>query len=183
MTTPSRYGLQCAAMLAGVVVAVLLTAGWAGAAVGARATGNSAVTTTSWAATLVTANGTVLTGQPLKTSYTVLSANYLYASVRNTGTTALSAQTYALTTTGTLGAAALDACVGGTWQTTTNTCTGNVVRITADNTSGPRTAITLTEGSSVGLRITLPPPLVTATVSLSVSTSRADIRPATTIHS
>lgn len=172
-------GRACAALV-GALASALLAAGPASAGLAATAAGPAgAATTGSWAATLVRADGTVLTGRPWSTSYASLVTTYAYGAVRNTGTLALTGQTYSLTWSS-LAAPVVDACVGGNWQSATGACAGTVVRLATNGTTTTRLA--LAPGEAVGLRVTLPATFG-STVTLSASTSRAHVRAATATNS
>ncbi|HEX7307207.1 hypothetical protein [Lentzea sp.] len=169
--TTTTFPARLSAVL-GVVLAACALTGTAHADVDADATVTLQAGTARWAATLVRPDGTVLTGSSWSTSYTSITTNYLYGSVRNTGTLPLAAQTYTLTTSGfPLGAAAATACVNGAWQAATNTCTGTQVTLSGAS------ALTLAVGSSASVRLTLPA-AIGGTVALSVSVARSQARPA-----
>jgi hypothetical protein len=166
---------RCAA-LGGVVLSALLATGVADAATGATAGAGTAAGTTTWSATLVRADGAVLTGQPYTTNYTAV-AHAVYLSARNTGTTALTGQVYSISGSGfALSGVALDACTTGPWQN--GSCAGQVVPVR----SGTTAALPVAPGASVGLRLSLPSG-IGVSVSVSVATSRAHVRAATTTNS
>ncbi|MFD5826334.1 hypothetical protein [Lentzea sp. NPDC060358] len=170
MTTSTRLPVRPGVVL-GVVLAACALTGTAHAVADADAVADTQVVSAKWAATLVRSDGTVLTGSAWGATYSNLNTSYLYGSVRNTGTLPLTAQTYALSTSGlVLGTPAATACVNGTWQQATNTCTGT------QTTLSGATALPIAVGAAVSVRLTLPPTLLSGTVSLSVSVSRSQAR-------
>lgn len=177
MTTRARalrFGLATC-----VVISVLLATGTANAAIAARAVPAAvpAVTTGSWAATLVKSDGTVLTGSALTVSATTTGANVFF-SARNTGGFALTGETFTLSSTGVvLGTPALEACSGGTYPATT--CTGGTA---VAITSGTDARVAIPVGGSLNLKLT-EPVSIGATFSISVSVARADVRAATITNS
>lgn len=153
---------------------VLLFAAQASAAgVGIAQSTTETASTVSWSATLARSDGTLLTGGtlPAGTGATV------FGSVRNTGTIALASQTYQLSGA-VLPTAKVDACVGGTWNTTANTCGGTVQSLLAFGSSSASVSLPLAVGASVGIRISTLLP-----ASLNVSVARSDVRAATTSNS
>ncbi|MBK1784607.1 hypothetical protein [Prauserella cavernicola] len=179
-TAPTRRGQRLLVVLAGAVAAIVLASGLAFATARATAAGATVpARTISWSATLVSSDGTVLTGRTLDAATVLGGARAVYGSVRNTGTASLLNQTYTITAEGLpLGAVTLQACLGGSWQTSTGRCDGTTVNIT----SGSAAAIPLGVGASAGLKLTVPAAALT-TVHVSVSTVRASVRAATTTNS
>lgn len=174
-----------AAILAGAVVTAPLVPGVADAASGARGTAPVQATTVSWGATLLKADGTLLTGAALSVSVPAnLVSQYVFASARNTGTVALTGETYTLTATGlNFGQSILEACTSGSWQSTTNTCTGTTTKIATANGGATSSLLSLAVGASLSLRVTVPATLIGSTVTVSASASRAQVRAATTVNS
>lgn len=163
-------------VLSGVIVAAFLGSGVAQAATKAMAAKAAAVSTVRWATTLVTAGGQVLTGQPFTATILISGSPTVYFTARNTGTTALTAQTYTVTASGIpLSGMTLTACATGAWQN--GTCAGAVSAIE----SGKSAPLPIAVGGQVGMKLTVPAGLF-VTVSVTVSTSRGGIRPATTTH-
>ncbi|MFD7658365.1 hypothetical protein ACFV4N_30695 [Actinosynnema sp. NPDC059797] len=167
--------VRCAA-LGGIALSALLATGVADAATRAAAGAAAVAGTATWSATLVRADGAVLTGQPYTANYTAV-AHTAYLSARNTGTTALSGQVYSITGSGfALSGVALDACAAGPWQN--GSCAGQVVPVR----NGATAALPVAPGASVGLRLSLPSG-IGVSISVSVSASRAHARAATTTTS
>lgn len=171
-------GLTAAAALA-AVPATAAAAGLATAPATARAT------TLSWSAVLADSTGAVQTGKPLTVSWGVLDTAPRYATVRNSGTAALSGQTYTVTVTGGLLPAGvrLDACAGGSWSATTGTCSGTVVALADSGSGATAAARALAAGDQLSLRIALSGSGVTTTATVGVAVSRAQVRAATTSNS
>lgn len=157
--TATRIG---AALLAGALV---LGGGTAAAGTAATAAGTATTGSASWSAVLVDAGGTASTGHALTLTWPIGLVPQ-YVSVRNTGTLALTAQSY--TVTGGTGAA----CVGGSWNIL-GLCTGAEVALTAN------AKVTLPVGGSAPIKVT---PASTS-VTLTVSTARANARAAATTSS
>jgi hypothetical protein len=110
-----------------------------------------------------------------------------YFWVVNTGTVSLTHASYTVTETGALGlSATVQACVGGTWNETTDACSG-VVTTVATSGAGA-TASTVVPGSpSAQLRLRAllsgAPAVTVAVVTTSIAVARADARAATTTYS
>ncbi|MGM1059150.1 hypothetical protein [Saccharothrix sp. Mg75] len=176
MTATTRR--RASAVLGGAAIACLLGTGAADAAVTASAAAASATGTLSWSATLTDPGGTLLTGRPHTANYTSLAPFTTYLTSRNTGTAALTGQVYSVTGSGfVLSGASLNACTSGPWQN--GTCPGGQV---VPITSGATAALPVAPGAAVGLRLTLPAG-IGMSVSLSVATTRAHVRAATTTQS
>ncbi|MFD9698752.1 hypothetical protein [Lentzea sp. NPDC059081] len=170
MTTSTRFSSRLCAVL-GVVLAALVQTGTARASVDADAVADLQAGTARWAATLVRPDGTLSTGTAWSTTYSGLGTSYVYGNVRNTGTLALTAQTYTLSASGFLvNPPTATACVNGAWQATTGTCTGTQVALAG------ATALPIAVGAGVSVRLTLQPALLGGTASLSVSVSRSQAR-------
>ena len=116
----------------------------------------------------------------------------LYFSVINTGTLPLLGATYTLSGSGLPRNAtlAVQGCVGGAWNTATGTCSGTTVPILSS--PGPPAAASVSTaglfpaalGSSVSLQATIDKnPQAATSGSVSVSVTRADVRPPTTTYS
>ncbi|WP_410575487.1 hypothetical protein [Amycolatopsis sp. cmx-4-61] len=174
------WSLRAAAVTAtaAALAAVPVTAGAAGLATAGTAI---TATTVTWSAVLADGWGALQTGKPLSVSWGLLDATPRYASVRNTGTVALTGETYTVTESGVATSVRLDACVGGTWVA--DKCAGTVVALTDSTAGATAAARPLAVGEQLSLRLvqTGLPGLTTATVSVSVS--RAQIRTATTSNS
>jgi len=176
------------ACLAGVQAA---TPTEATASIQALARHSTSVTTTSgiWAA-LPTQLGSapyVPSALTLTFAVAVTTPRPQYFWVVNTGTVALSKATYTVTETGALGVTAtVEACVGGSWDETTDACSGTIT--TVATSSGGATSSTVVPGSAsaqVRLRAKLngAPAVTAAVVTTSVAVARTDARAATTTDS
>jgi hypothetical protein len=171
-----------AALLAGVLLPVGATA--AHAAMTTRVTAAPTVTSGSWG---VSPTGSAKQAQVLTWTQAGSSAPQ-YFTATNTGTVALAATTWSMQTVradgignGTQPVVTLDACVGGTWNTTTNLCVGGVPTLIGATTSvnpsmtAASTATPAQPGSALSVRATLLRIIgdgVTATISTSVSTGQ-----------
>jgi hypothetical protein len=158
------------------VVAVLLSAGVAQAATAATAARAATVSSAKWSVTLVD-GGTLLTGRAFSANGSLLGAVARNFTSRNTGTLPLTGQVYTVTASGiSLGSMSLTACTTGPWDG--GACSGPTVAIQ----SGVTAALAVPVGEEIGLRMVLPAGLGIS-ASVSASTSRAHVRPATTTNS
>jgi hypothetical protein len=109
-----------------------------------------------------------------------------YFWVVNTGSLTLTGATYTLSISGTPGASAsIAACVGGTWNESTGTCSGSITTLvsTAAGSAGS-TVVPVAAGSSVRLRASVTSALTVADiVTVGVSVSRSQVRAATSTSS
>lgn len=185
MSTFTRLLRRCAVPGTAVALALIL-AGQAGATVGGRAvSGTQAAGTLSWSATLVKTNGTVLTGTTFTGSWAALDTTPVFASVHNTGGTALTQQIYQVTATGTVVAPTVkvDACVGATWNATANTCAGTVQTLAVSTGATTTATLALAVGASVSIRMVPTVNLLGGNAALTVSVARAAVRAAVTTNS
>jgi hypothetical protein len=171
-----------AALAAGVLLPLGATA--AHAAMTAGATATPSVTSGSWG---VSPTGSAKQAQVLTWTQSGSSAP-LYFTATNTGTVALAATTWTMQAVradgignGTQPVVTLDACVGGTWNTTTNVCTGGTGTTIGGTTStnasmSVASSVTPVQpGSALAVRATLQRIIgdgVTATISTTVSSSQ-----------
>jgi hypothetical protein len=185
MTTSWRRLLLRGVVLIGAVALVILGADPASAAlIGRASSASQQATTTSWSATLVDADGRLKQGQPLIASWPVALGTPVYGSVRNTGKAALTGQSYEVTVTGGNTRVDVDACVGANWNTLLGTCAGTTVPLDTSAQAGPTaTSTALAVGASISIRIKPALYLAGLTASLTVTTSRANVRAASTINS
>ncbi|MET1071579.1 MAG: hypothetical protein ABWY11_02910 [Umezawaea sp.] len=172
-------------------VAVALVAALPGTAPGSTrgaAAGSPVGTATpSWSAVLADSAGAVQTGRPLSVNWTLLGDQRpRFGSVRNAGTAALTGQTYTAAVSGLLPSPVrVDACVGGTWNTTANTCSGTVAQLVTSTAGTASAATAIPVDGRLDLRISLTATLsgtTTASVGVSV-TNGAHTRAATTTNS
>jgi hypothetical protein len=169
-----------------VTVAVLgtslTTASFASTA--GRATQNQTVTSGSWAATASPSSVT------FPTSALVPPAP-VYVSVTNSGSETLTGSTYSMSRSGlVVGTINVDACVGGTWNESTNVCSGGTITSVVTSLTTPRSVSAAgtypaAPGASIRLRVSESAALASSsTVTLSVSVSRSgQVRAATTTTS
>ncbi|MFC5288293.1 hypothetical protein ACFPM7_14630 [Actinokineospora guangxiensis] len=163
-------------VVGGAVIAVLLSSGVAQAATAAAAARASAASSAKWSATLVD-GGTLLTGRAFTANGSLLGPVARNFTSRNTGTLALTGQVFTIAASGvSLGSMSLTACTTGPWDG--GSCSGPTLAIQ----SGVDAALAVPVGEEVGLRMVLPAGLGIS-ASVSVSTSRANVRPATTTNS
>ena len=183
-----RLAVRALALAAGGA-AVATAAAPADAAVDARASRAVAATSASWGASGAPIGGAAVTGSPYVVNWNAGAIGAQYFQIRNTGSVALTGQTYTATNSKTTNGqvppvAALDACVGSTW--TVGVCTGTVVRL-ATSDAGPNTVTTaIAAGGALSVRIqpvTLANFPQSYTTSISVSVTRTQARAATTTRS
>jgi hypothetical protein len=110
-----------------------------------------------------------------------------YFWVVNSGTITLTRAGYTVTETGAVGVTAtVQACTGGTWNESTNTCSGSITTVATSGAGATlSTSAPTAGGSKVRLRalLNLPPTLAAALVTVSVAVARTDARAATTTDS
>ncbi|MFC0065380.1 hypothetical protein ACFFQW_16425, partial [Umezawaea endophytica] len=141
----------------------------------------------SWSAVLVDSAGVAQTGKPLTAAWTALGDRApRFGSVRNTGTAALTGQTYTASVSGLLPSPVrVDACVGAAWNTAANTCAGTVTTLVLSSAGTASPATALAVGGQLGIRVSLTGGLsgnTNATIGVSVA-NNAHIRTATTTNS
>ncbi|HEX6346828.1 hypothetical protein [Umezawaea sp.] len=179
---------RVAAVVGTAVALVAAVPATATAGAGAASAGPPVgATSLSWSAVLVDGSGVAQTGRPLTAGWAVIGDRApRFGSVRNTGTAALTGQTYTASVNGLLASPVrVDACVGAAWNTTANTCAGTVTTLvtSAAGTGSPATALAV--GGQLGIRISLTGALsgtTNATVGVSVANG-AHVRAATTTNS
>jgi hypothetical protein len=113
----------------------------------------------------------------------------LYFTVTNTGTLPLTGATYTLSGSNFKVGMTLSllACVGGTWDMTTNVCTGGTVQ-TVVTTTGPTASAAVTLPAAPGASTTLQAelsknPARTTVGSLMVTVDRSQVRASTVVNS
>lgn len=190
--TPTRRRAARAFVLLSLVAGVLAGVHPALAAALAVARADSSATAGSWGVAAAAVGGAPVVGQ----SFTVqwVPATTVYFDVVNTGTVALSGTTWTGTNSkASNGAAppevAFDACVGGTWNTTTGTCSGTVSRVAATS-GGTFTVASTTTARTPGGRLSVRGTVVSLTnfphtysTALGFSVTRGQTRAATTTSS
>lgn len=110
-----------------------------------------------------------------------------YFWVVNTGTVSLTHASYTVTETGAPGlSATVQACVGGTWNETTDACGGAVTTVATSGTGATAsTVVPASPSAQVRLRAVLSgaPVVTAAVVTTSIAVARTDARAATTTYS
>ena len=110
-----------------------------------------------------------------------------YFWVVNTGTLSLTRATYTVTETGALGiSATVEACVGGTWDESTDACSGTITAVATSGGGATSSSVVPAAPSAqirLRARLTGPPAVIAAVVTTSISIARADARSATTTNS
>ena len=176
------------ALAAGGTVAVTAAAP-AEAGVAARASKPVAATSASWGAAGAPIGGAAVTGSAYAVNWPGGAVVPQYFQIRNTGSVALTGQTYTATNSKTTNGqvppvVALDACVGATW--TAGSCTGTVVRLATSDAGANTVTIAIAAGGALSVRIqpvTLANFPQSYTTSVSVSVTRSQARAATTTRS
>jgi hypothetical protein len=110
-----------------------------------------------------------------------------YFWVVNTGTVSLTRASYTVTETGAPGlSATVEACVGGTWNESTNACSGTVTTVATSGAGATSsTAVPTASSARIRLRAVLSgaPTISAAVVTTSIAVARTDVRAATTTYS
>jgi len=191
MISPRRL-LRIAAVSTGLFGVFAVAMASASAVETGRLVQDEAVASASWGATPAANGSTPTPGSSYVITWNLTGALiYQYFQIANTGTLALTAQTYsAVNSKPTNGNApptiGIDACVGATWNTLTGACAGTVVRITASNQSATTASIPIPAGTSLSVRaapITLPNFPQPYTTTISVTVTNAQARPPSTTTS
>ena len=177
--------VRLAAVLAGLLGALLAVAGPALATDVSNTGKTEAVTTASWGAVAADTGSTApATGTPYTVSWNTLVLDH-YFSIYNTGTLALTAETYTATNsktaTFTPPPIELDACVGAAWNTTLNTCAGTTVKLAVTGQGATTTAAAIAVSGSLSVRVTPTTLTYTGTLApftttISVAVSRTAVR-------
>ena len=160
------------------------------AEVRANRTSNMSVTSGLWAVQALAANQT-----PTNSPYTITWAvnrgtAYSFFVFRNTGSFTVNGFEVSVTQAQTGGSGrppdtTFNLCSNGTWNATTNTCSGTVVTVgTSADLVLNFTGLNLANGSELSMRATTKPNLqYTFTTTLSVSVSRAKLRNSVLVNS
>lgn len=174
------------AALAAAVAAAIVSAAPAWASEDARTAKTQAVGSASWGAAGATASGSPATGTPFVLSWNLVTLlpSSQYFRVVNTGSLDLTGETYTSVASGGP-TVALTACVGATWNAVAGTCGGTQVSL--GQTGGGATAATtaISSGASLSVRAqtTGVLSLGTFTTSVTVTTTRSQVRSGTTTNS
>ena len=184
-----------AALLA--VSAVLVATGQvaavttAAAAEQALARHSAAVTTTSgsWAALPTQAASAPYVPSALALTFAVAvsTPRPQYFWVVNTGTLALTGASYTVTESGSVGiTATVEACVGGTWNESTDACSGTITTVATSGAGATSSSVVpASPAAQVRLRarVSGPPAVIAAVVTTSISVATGNVRAATTTDS
>jgi hypothetical protein len=110
-----------------------------------------------------------------------------YFWVVNTGSVSLTGATYTVTEAGSAGVTAtIQACVGGTWNETTDACSGVVTAVATSGAGATASSVVpATPSAQTRLRAVLsgPPTVTAAVVTTSIAVARTNARSATTTYS
>jgi len=159
-----------------------------------QASHTQTVTSGTFAALATTASTPPYTTAALTLSFGTLGLSTIYFNVVNTGNFTLIGSTYSLSAAnlGVAGAVTVKACVGGTWNESTNACTGGTATTVATSTGSTTTTSQTASGrfpaaaaASIRMQATLTGILnVNTTGTFGVTVSRtAEVRAATTTNS
>ncbi len=167
------------------------TATPATAAEQALARHSSAVTTSSgiWAAlpTQAASAPYVRSALALTFAVAVVTPRPQYFWVVNTGTLSLTGASYTVTETGSPGiSATVEACVGGSWNESTDACSGTVTTVaTSGGGAMSSSVVSAAPSAQVRLRarVSGPPTVTAAVVTTSISVARGNARAAATTDS
>jgi hypothetical protein len=177
-----RVAVVAAATTAAVVVAAPAFAG-----IKATVTRSAvSVTTASWGAAGATTTGTPTTGQAFVITWSspLLGTSSQYFQVVNTGTLDLTGETYAATNAGSNVTVTLTACVGATWNASTGKCGGTQVVLDTSGGSSTTASTPIPASSALSVRAQASGLSLTSfTTSVTVTTTRSEVRAATTINS
>jgi hypothetical protein len=177
------------ALAAGATVVV--TAAAPALAITSTSNGASAVTMASWGAAGAPVGGPATIGSPYVVTWSGGALGAQYLQISNTGSIALTGQTYTATNSKTTNGqappvVALDACVGAAWNTLLGTCPGTIVRLTSTDQASSTTTTPIAADGALSVRIQ-PVTLVnfpqSYNTNITVSVTRSQARTATTTRS
>lgn len=181
--------LAMSAALGASVQAATVTPATAAEVALARHSAAVGTTSATWAAlsTQLASEPYVPSALVLTFAVAVTTPRPQYFWVVNTGTVSLTRAGYTVTETGSLGVTAtVQACVGGTWDETTDACSGSITTV-ATSVAGPTssTVVPAAPAAKVRLRaiVSGPPTISAAIVTTSIAVARTDVRAATTTYS
>lgn len=140
------------------LLGVLLTSQAALGSGAGKATASHVVSSASWAAVASTASAPPYATAPLTLGFGATGRQVIYFDVVNTGQLTLTGASYTLSGANLPSSStiALYACVGGTWNQSTNTCSGTITSIVTSTGSATTvsSAAAGTYPAAVGARVT-----------------------------
>jgi hypothetical protein len=176
-----------AAVVATAATALIVVGAPAWAGINATVTRTAeSVTSASWGAAGAATAGTPTSGQAYVITWSglLLGTSSQYFQVVNTGTLDLTGETYAATDSGGTATVTLTACVGATWSASTGKCGGTQVALDTSGGSSTTASTPIPTGSTLSVRAQASGiALGTFTTSVSVTTTRSQVRAATTTTS
>jgi hypothetical protein len=146
------------------------------------------VTSASWGAAGATTSGSTTLGSPFVVSWALITLfpTSQYFKVTNTGTLALTGETYTTVNSGGP-TVSLTACVGGTWNSSSGVCPSGGTQVSLGQSGGGATTSTtaIPVGSSLSVRAQTTGllSLGTFTTSVTVTAARSQVRAGTTTNS
>jgi hypothetical protein len=180
----ARLGTSVIATIATLVLLVAAPA-W-GSTTGKAISGSESVGSGSWGAAGSTTSGSPALGTPFVLSWNLITLlpTSQYFKVVNTGSLALTAETYTTTNSGGP-AVALTACVGATWNALTGSCGGSQVSLGQSGGGATSASTAIAAGASLSVRAQTTGilSLGTFTTSVTVTTTRNQARAATVTNS
>jgi hypothetical protein len=181
--TRTRLG-GLVAVMATAAILVTATPAWGGEA--GKATHAMSVGSASWGAAGSTTSGSPTIGTPFVLSWNLLQLlpTSQYFKVVNTGSLNLKGETY--TTANSRGPTVqLTACVGATWNAVLGTCGGSQVSLGQSGGGATTASTAIASGASLSVRAQTTGllSLGTFTTSVTVTTTRSQVRAATTTNS
>lgn len=186
MSTRSRRCAWAVALSALASLIAVLPSNVADAAVDARAVRATGVTTSRWAAVAVNQGADAGTGSYAVDWSVSKGSVYTFMDAVNTGTLPLSGQSYTFTTVATqkgnskIPTITLDACVGGSWNPTSNTCPGRVTRMGAASSGSFTSTVPLAVGARLSIRVLSDgPPGASFLTTISITIARTQVRAGT----
>jgi hypothetical protein len=163
---------------------VAATPAWAGEK--GKTTNTETVGSASWGAAGATTSGSPTTGTPFVLSWNLVTLlpTSQYFKVVNTGSLALTAETYTTVNSGGP-TVALTACVGATWNAALGTCGGTQVSLGQSGGGAATASTAISSGASLSVRAqtTGVLSLGSFTTSVTVTTVRSQVRAGTTTNS
>lgn len=183
MSRRSRLARRVIATSAVVAAAVPLVIGPANAAISLRMGSSASVRSASWGAVATPAGSGATSGTMIINWSSIKGVPYEFIELVNTGTLDLSGATYTVTTIATqngnqkLPSVTLDACSGGSWAGSSNTCSGTTVRLGSTVSGSFSGTVGLSSGGRLSVRATSSgSPGANFATTLSVKVSRNQAR-------
>jgi hypothetical protein len=171
------------ALVTGALLVVVAPA-WGG--VRANSVSAESVTSASWGAAGSTTNGSPTPGSPFTISWAIITLlpTSQYFKVTNTGTLALTGETYSAVNSGGP-TVVLTACVGAAWSATTGACGGTQVSLGQSGGGAVTSTTAIPVGGSLSVRAQTTGllSLGTFTTSVTVDAARSQVRAGTTTNS